>query len=244
MAGTPAQKGYNEAGNTDSSRKTVELLAGWPTPRTVTGGAESAERKQELGRTESGGGDLQAVAVLAGWPTATSSDAKNSANRTATRHDPNSRHHDGETLVDAVAQLAGWPTPRAEERDQYNSRDDYQALSLKVRSLAGWSTPKAEDSEQTGAPRGVPDTLTSQARLSGWATPTQRDHKDGASTLENTPINALLGRQVSLSTAETARPAGSLNPALSRWLQGYPVAWCQAAIRAYRTMRTTRRRRG
>ena len=33
MAGTPAQKGYNEAGNTDSSRKTVEL-ASWPTPNT------------------------------------------------------------------------------------------------------------------------------------------------------------------------------------------------------------------
>ncbi len=31
MAGTPAQKGYNEAGNTDSSRKTV-ALASWPTP--------------------------------------------------------------------------------------------------------------------------------------------------------------------------------------------------------------------
>ncbi len=31
----------------------------WPTPRTITGGPESAERKQELGRTESGGGDLQ-----------------------------------------------------------------------------------------------------------------------------------------------------------------------------------------
>jgi len=32
MAGTPAQKGYNEAGNTDSGRKTVALAA-WPTPR-------------------------------------------------------------------------------------------------------------------------------------------------------------------------------------------------------------------
>lgn len=31
----------------------------WATPRTITGGAESAKRKQELGRTESGGGDLQ-----------------------------------------------------------------------------------------------------------------------------------------------------------------------------------------
>jgi hypothetical protein len=32
MAGTPAQKGYNEAGNTDSGRRTVELCA-WPTPQ-------------------------------------------------------------------------------------------------------------------------------------------------------------------------------------------------------------------
>lgn len=34
MAGTPAQKGYNAAGNTDSSRKTVALVTGWPTPTT------------------------------------------------------------------------------------------------------------------------------------------------------------------------------------------------------------------
>jgi hypothetical protein len=37
-------------------------LAGYPTPRTPTGGPESAERKKELGREKSGGGDLQAVA--------------------------------------------------------------------------------------------------------------------------------------------------------------------------------------
>lgn len=33
MAGTPAPKGYNEAGNTDSGRKTVAVLRGWATPR-------------------------------------------------------------------------------------------------------------------------------------------------------------------------------------------------------------------
>lgn len=35
----------------------------WPTPRTITGGAESAERKRELGRTDSGEGDLQAAVL-------------------------------------------------------------------------------------------------------------------------------------------------------------------------------------
>lgn len=39
----------------------------WPTPRAITGGPESAKRKQELGRTESGGGDLQAASLT--WPT-------------------------------------------------------------------------------------------------------------------------------------------------------------------------------
>lgn len=34
----------------------------WPTPRTITGGAESAARKRELGRKKAGGGDLQAAA--------------------------------------------------------------------------------------------------------------------------------------------------------------------------------------
>lgn len=32
MAGSPGTEGYNPAGNTDSSRKTMELLAGWCTP--------------------------------------------------------------------------------------------------------------------------------------------------------------------------------------------------------------------
>ena len=37
MAGTPAQHGYNRAGNNDSSRKTVEIAKGWATPRAIDG---------------------------------------------------------------------------------------------------------------------------------------------------------------------------------------------------------------
>jgi hypothetical protein len=48
----------------------------WPTPRTITGGAESAERKKELGRENAGGGDLQAVAH--NWPTPAARDHKGS----------------------------------------------------------------------------------------------------------------------------------------------------------------------
>ena len=48
------------------------VAANWPTPRTITGGAESAERKKELGRKNSGGGDLQAAAN--NWATPMASD--------------------------------------------------------------------------------------------------------------------------------------------------------------------------
>lgn len=51
-------------------------MAGWATPRTVTGGAESADRKKELGRTDSGGGDLQSQAEISGYPTPNARDWK------------------------------------------------------------------------------------------------------------------------------------------------------------------------
>lgn len=41
MAGTKATEDYNGAGNTDSGRKTVELVSGWPTPQETWGAAGS-----------------------------------------------------------------------------------------------------------------------------------------------------------------------------------------------------------
>ena len=64
-------------GKTDSGKRQISLegqTMHWPIPRTITGGAESAERKQELGRTESGGSDLQSAA--ANWPTPATRDWK------------------------------------------------------------------------------------------------------------------------------------------------------------------------
>ena len=69
MAGTPAQKGYNEAGNTDSGRKTVALAA-WPTPRTETTGS---------GPHGEGGADLRTTAQLASWATPRVSDENSPA---------------------------------------------------------------------------------------------------------------------------------------------------------------------
>ena len=107
----------------------------------------------------------------------------------------------------------------------------------------GWATPRAEDAESAGMRwgRGVADTLTAQSRLAGWPTPTSRDHKDGE-YCPNVPVNALLGRQA----WTTGHPApmekrGALNPALSRWLMGYPVEWDSCGATAMQLCRGLRR---
>jgi hypothetical protein len=91
--------------------------------------------------------------------------------------------------------------------------------------IGGWPYAGAGTQGRDGGPN-----LQTAA---SWATPTGRDHKGGASTLENTPVNALLGRQV-LGMISSGSPAamarrGQLNPAFSRWLQGYPEEWDHAA---------------
>lgn len=65
------QLGSNQKSSPPSLGAAVEL---WATPRTITGGAESAERKKELGRENSGGGDLQAQ--VENWPTPRANDAE------------------------------------------------------------------------------------------------------------------------------------------------------------------------
>jgi hypothetical protein len=47
-----------------------------------------------------------------------------------------------------------WPTPRAEERLQYNSQDNYVALSLKVKREAGGKLNPAWVSQLMGYPDG------------------------------------------------------------------------------------------
>jgi len=75
MAGTPAQKGYNEAGNNDSSRRTVALVAGWVTPNTPSGGPNTKSTP-----THTGGMDLEGQAQLASpWATPTNRDHKDGA---------------------------------------------------------------------------------------------------------------------------------------------------------------------
>lgn len=133
--------------------------------------------------SDSGSGGLPT-----GWPTPTKGNADGS--QMAKDASPTGRRPDGSKAtvsLNAVEQLAAWPTPMV--GDSRSARN---------------STAKRNKIPPTGIYAG--DTLVDAvSKAAGWATPTTRDHKDGGATLENTPINALLGRQVSLAGWATPR---------------------------------------
>ena len=108
MAGTPAQKGYNEAGNTDSGRKTVELVAGWATPRAED--AESAGMRHGRGVADT----LTAQASLSGWNTPAVSDSRNVEYSNGNRNKKGKPYTVNLRLPGEV-KMAGWGTPSSRD---------------------------------------------------------------------------------------------------------------------------------
>lgn len=72
LSGTD-RHGKTAGGGGEFARQALAWQTDWPSPRTITGGGESRERKQELGRQRSGGGDLQAASLAFSLPARISS---------------------------------------------------------------------------------------------------------------------------------------------------------------------------
>jgi hypothetical protein len=215
----------------------LAVLAGWPTTtvndsrngRNATSGRSNPDSKHHPGTT------LCDAAVLAGWPTATVL-----AGWPTTKQDhgiKSVRSPEGATKeserkgandLNTAAVLAGWPTTTTRDwkdssgmaKEATNpdgtARNRMDRIAL---LLAGYPTPKAQDAESAGRvnSRQVLDSLTDVSRN--------------------------IGMTSSTSPAPMAK-RGQLNPSLSRWLMGYPRAWCEAAIEAWHRTPTTRRKRG
>jgi len=145
---------------------------------------------------------------------------------------------------------AGWPSPNALPPNRGGLQTNPQKALERVAQghqmnlddaatlVAGWATPTSNNSTGSGTQgREGGENLQTAA---GWAAPTTRDHKD-TGTLENVPVNCLLGRQAPLSIAPTERRAGyALNPEFSRWLMGFPVAWGSCGAMAMQSCRNSR----
>ena len=208
--------------------------AGWPTPRTVTGGAESAQRKQELGRPESGGGDLQSVAELAGWPTPMAGTPAQKGYNEAGNTDSSRK---------AVALMAGWPTPQSHDpSERGNTMADHHHFPHDLPNMAAWAIPSSQDLKSNEATdeyhqkrltelRGKP--LSEQAHQTApWPTPNAM--QGGQTSRGGDRKDELLIAGLVQLTDSGATPSGSpastekrgqLNPAHSRWLMGLPPEW-------------------
>lgn len=144
---------------------------------------------------------------------------------------------------------SGWPMPKSDSEravvfeSAINEwkRGHLDALGP-VAQLAGWPTPDGLSHAQTYMREPGRERNRNLAALAGWATPTQRDHKDGASDLTNVPINALLGRQATLSgSPASTEKRGALNPLFSLWLMGFPTEWASCGERVTPLSRRSRR---
>jgi hypothetical protein len=127
MAGSKATEDYNEAGNTDSSRRTVELC-GWQTPKASDGAPpRDPEKRLKTDRQTRTPGmpgnyklDLSDQVALVGWATPRAEDAESAG----------MRHSRGvaDTLTAQAGQgvpLAGWQTPTVEDAGRDGSLKDY-----------------------------------------------------------------------------------------------------------------------
>ena len=176
----------------------------------------SREGNSRKGGGQRSGPGLEQQAELAAWPSPEAS-ASNRSLEAWYRGKPHLVHSSTPPLT-VVAQLASWATPTSRDHKDgsYTANVPENALLGRQVWQAGWPTP---DAQKTSSAKGLGDRPSRAAtnRTTGY--------------LAEIVVDPASGPTPSGSPAATAKP-GQLNPAFSRWLQGYPAAWCQAAIRA------------
>ena len=145
---------------------------------------------------------------------------------------------------DLSSSAAQWATPLAEERNQYNSRDQHEALS---RQAMLWQTPQARDWKD-GSSQDFPETLTGspplgrqvlRSEIGGppsspagpnsprlWPTPGANESWD----VEGPRLSRIATNRKTEYLARTVNAPGlRLNPLFVMWLQGFPLGWVDLA---------------
>jgi hypothetical protein len=174
---------------------------------------------------------LNEVAVLAGWPTPTSSLADKGVRSTEGGIREAMRGH-GPDLA-AMACLSSWATPRANDAEKRGilAPDIRNGLPMQAQ-MAGWPTPSCNN-DRTGNP----ESAMCMTRADG--TKVQQRLQDFAAICG--PARLTASGELLIGSSAGMESGGQLNPAHSRWLMGLPPEWDACAPTATRSTRSKRK---